>query len=99
MDTLIGYYQRTSNFGTITGVESVSAVTMIRVALLESQRWKATADRADVSRVLMFETRYHSDLVATTSVIQYKSIEYKVTDVEVIGRRQFVKITAIQDQA
>jgi hypothetical protein len=98
MDALIHFYDRDKNFGTINAAQTITAQTTIRAAIKDQERWKASDNRDDINRVLMLECRYYASINTEKTMISYKGITYKVRDIEVIGRRQFLKITAIQDQ-
>jgi hypothetical protein len=98
LDTLVHFYDREKNHGSINSAQTITAKTTIRAAIKDQERWKATESRDDIHRILMLECRYYAEINTAKTVIEYNSKTYKVRDIEIIGRRQFLKITAIQDQ-
>ena len=98
MDALIHFYDRDENFGTINAAQTITAQTTIRASIKDQERWKASQNRDDIDRVLVLECRYFATINTERTVISYNGKTYKVRDLEIIGRRQFLKITAIQDQ-
>ena len=98
MDTLVAYYDRNKNIGTINATETISAHIQVRAAILQGERWKATDNKDDIQKTLVLQMRYSMSIYAEKTVIVYNSFHYKVRDIEIIGRRQFIKVTAIQDQ-
>jgi hypothetical protein len=98
LDTTVQYYNRSKNFGSINSEQVVTAHITIRASIKDNERWKASENRDDIDRILMIECRYDASINTTQTVLVFKSKTYKVRDIEVIGRRQFLRITAIQDQ-
>ena len=99
LDSLVTYYDRDKNHGTINGIETVTAETMMRCAIKMGERWKAAENKDDINKYIVLEARYTSEINTEHTIIKYQGILYKVRDIEIIGRRQFMKITAQRDQA
>lgn len=98
LDTLIAFYQRQSHHGQINDVPTVTAHTQVRAAIKQNERWKAVDTAADVERALVLEMRYYQEINANTTMIVYQGIHYKVRTIQIIGRRQYIKIMAMQEQ-
>lgn len=107
LDSLVTYYDRDKNHGTINGIETVTAETMMRCAIKMGERWKAVSNyggnkndsKEDISKYIVLEARYTSEINTENTIIKYQGISYKVRDIEIMGRRQYMKITAQRDQA
>jgi hypothetical protein len=98
MSDLVSFYTRSQGLGTIAGIQTLSAHTSIRAEIRVNDAWKYAKDKVDINKIIVMRSRYYADIKIDT-MVRYKGIDYRVTSIKIIGRRQGLEIAAIEDQS
>jgi hypothetical protein len=98
MSDLVSYYERAQGIGSISTVQTATAHIQIRAEIRPNDAWKYKSDKIDIDKIIVMRCRYYQDIKIDT-MVRYKGIDYRITTLKVLGRRQGLEIAAIQDQS